>query len=192
MRGLRAAGQIRRLLADCGNSLPPLGCGDRQPRKPSAFSGVAQVGCCSPASAGRGHGGQSCSARPVLKKKRCPNCLSLWERPAAGRVRVPSAAVSATKVPSPRPSPRGRGRKIDDVQKGSYISNPSAEHHCQGRLFPRTASDSPGITGPTSRVAAATASTQTAAAGLPPRGRRPAATSPLIQLLRPASPEMSA
>ena len=36
-------------VADCGNSLPPLGCGDRQPRKPSAFSGVAQVE--------KGHGG---------------------------------------------------------------------------------------------------------------------------------------
>ena len=77
-----------------------------------------------------------------LQMKRCPNCLSLWERPAAGRVRVPSAAVSATKAPSPRPSPRGRGREIDDVQKGSYISNPSAEHHCHPWPPPALAGDS--------------------------------------------------
>ena len=42
------------------------------------------------------------------------SCLSLWERPAVGRVRVPSVAERSTKAPSPRPSPSGRGRtKID-------------------------------------------------------------------------------
>ena len=33
------------------------GRGDQQPGKPSVFSGLAQVDCCSPACAGKGHGG---------------------------------------------------------------------------------------------------------------------------------------
>jgi len=43
-------------LADCGNSLPPLGCSDRQPRKPLAFLAVARLDYRSPAFAGNGHG----------------------------------------------------------------------------------------------------------------------------------------
>ena len=96
-----------------------------------------------------GHDGNPVRHGRCLQMKRCPNCLSLWERPAAGRVRVSSAVVSATKAPSPRPSPKGRGRKIDDVQKGSYISNPSAEHHCHGvrRKRPARGHGHPGANG---------------------------------------------
>jgi hypothetical protein len=58
------------------------------------------------------------------------SCLSLWERPAVGRVRVPSAAELSTKAPSPRPSPSGRGRtKID-----SSVAKSGQQNWCRTGL----------------------------------------------------------
>jgi len=52
----------------CGNSLPPVGCGDLQPRKPAALSGVAAVERLSPACVSKSHGWQSCSAGRAIEK----------------------------------------------------------------------------------------------------------------------------
>ena len=69
----------------------------------------------------------------------CLSCLSLWERPAAGRVRVPSAAEPSTKAPSPRPSPSGRGRTKIDSSVAKAGHRICAEHHCHGWRFLREA-----------------------------------------------------
>ena len=71
-----------------------VGCDDLQPRKPSAFSGVAQVGCCSPAYAGKGHGGlfpRTADGRPAEPVVLCVGTIE----PRKNQTRILRAMVAA-------------------------------------------------------------------------------------------------
>ena len=106
------------------------------PENPRRFRGLPKWAVVRPHPRAGAMEGNPVRHGRCLQIKRCPNCLSLWERPAAGRVRVPSAVATVTKAPSPRPSPRGRGRNTDDIQRGSYTCNAGTEHRWPSEVVP--------------------------------------------------------